>query len=164
MSLLRFDQVSLEFGEQKILTAADFSIEPGERVCLLGRNGVGKSTTLKLINGEIDFDKGDMTKMAHLVISQLAQNLPEAMNQRVSDVVRSGLADIEALIQEYQRQSELKLDKQGLKELEALHARVDARDGWHIDQRVETTITELKLPADRRANLANFDQDFPKFD
>ena len=99
MSLLRFDQVSLEFGEQKILTAADFSIEQGERVCLIGRNGAGKSTTLKLINGEIEFDTGDVTKQAHLVISQLAQNLPEAMNLLVSDVVRSGLADIEALIQ-----------------------------------------------------------------
>ena len=149
MSLLRFDQVSLEFGEQKILTAADFSIEPGERVCLIGRNGAGKSTTLKLINGEIEFDTGDVTKQAHLVISQLAQNLPEAMNLLVSDVVRSGLADIEALIQDYQQQSALKLDKQGLKDLEALHARIDARDGWHIDQRIETTITELNLPADK---------------
>ena len=149
MSLLRFDQVSLEFGEQKILTAADFSIEPGERVCLIGRNGAGKSTTLKLINGEIEFDKGDVTKQAHLVISQLAQNLPEAMNLLVSDVVRSGLADIEALIQDYQQQSALKLDKQGLKDLEALHARIDARDGWHIDQRIETTISELNLPADK---------------
>jgi len=152
MSLLRFDQVSLEFGEQKILTEANFSIEQGERVCLIGRNGAGKSTTLKLINGEIEFDKGDITKKEHLVISQLAQDLPEAMNQLVSDVVRSGLTEIETLIREYQRQSELTLDKQGLKDLEALHARIDARDGWHIEQRVETTITELNLPADKMMN------------
>ena len=152
MSLLRFDQVSLEFGEQKILTEANFSIEQGERVCLIGRNGAGKSTTLKLINGEIEFDKGDITKKEHLVISQLAQDLPEAMNQLVSDVVRSGLTEIETLIREYQRQSELTLDKQGLKDLEALHARIDARDGWHFEQRVETTITELNLPADKMMN------------
>ena len=152
MSLLRFDQVSLDFGEQKILTEADFSIEPGERVCLLGRNGAGKSTTLKLITGEIEFDKGDITRKSHLVISQLAQNLPEAMDLSVNELVRSGLADIEALIAEYQRQSQLTLDKQGLQDLEALHARIDARDGWHIDQRVETTVTELSLPADKRMN------------
>ena len=152
MSLLRFDQVSLEFGEQKILTEADFSIEPGERVCLIGRNGAGKSTTLKLINGEIEFDKGDITRKTHLVISQLAQNLPDAINQRVSDVVRSGLVDIENLITEYQRQSELTLDKQGLKDLETLHARIDARDGWHIEQRIESTMTELNLPADKMMN------------
>jgi ATP-binding cassette subfamily F protein uup len=152
MSLLRFDQVSLDFGEQKILTNADFSIEPGERVCLIGRNGAGKSTTLKLINGEIDFDKGDITPKANLVISQLAQNLPEAMDQRVSDIVRSGLADIQSLIEEYERRSGLELDKHGMKNLEALHARIDARDGWHLEQRVETTITELKLPADKKMN------------
>ncbi len=150
MSLLRFDKVSLEFGEQKILTDADFSIEPGERVCLIGRNGAGKSTTLKLINGEIDFDKGDITPKANLIISQLAQNLPEAMDQLVSDVVRSGLADIQSLIEDYKRLSVLELDKHGLRELEALHARIDARDGWHLEQRIETTITELSLPADKK--------------
>ncbi len=152
MSLLRFDQVSLEFGEQKILTDADFSIEPGERVCLIGRNGAGKSTTLKLISGEIDFDKGDITRKSNLLISQLAQNLPEAMDLLVNDIVRSGLAEIEGLIEEYKRQSKLQLDKQGMRDLEALHARIDARDGWHLDQRVETTITELDLPAEKKMN------------
>ena len=52
MSLLRFDEVSLEFGDLKILSEAEFSIDAGERVCLIGRNGAGKSTTLKLITGE----------------------------------------------------------------------------------------------------------------
>ena len=152
MTLLRFDQVSLDFGEQKILTEADLAIEPGERVCLIGRNGAGKSTTLKLIIGEIEFDKGDITRKSNLVISQLAQHLPAAMDLPVNEVVRSGLADIEALIAEYQRQSALTLDKQGMQDLESLHARIDARDGWHIEQRVETTITELNLPAEKRMN------------
>jgi len=144
--------VSLDFGEQKILTEADLAIEPGERVCLIGRNGAGKSTTLKLIIGEIEFDKGDITRKSNLVISQLAQHLPAAMDLPVNEVVRSGLADIEALIAEYQRQSALTLDKQGMQDLESLHARIDARDGWHIEQRVETTITELNLPAEKRMN------------
>ena len=58
MSLVRFEEVSLEFGDQKIFTQADVAIEPGERVCLIGRNGAGKSTTLKLITGEIEPDSG----------------------------------------------------------------------------------------------------------
>ncbi len=152
MSLLRFDQVSLDFGEQKILTEADFAIESGERVCLLGRNGAGKSTTLKLIIGEIEFDKGDITRKSNLAISQLTQHLPAAMDLPVHEVVRSGLADIEALIAEYKEKSELTLDKHGMQDLETLHARIDARDGWHIDQRVETTVTELNLPADKKMN------------
>ena len=152
MSLLRFDEVSVEFGDLKILTGAEFSIEAGERVCLIGRNGAGKSTTLKLISGELEPDRGEIVRSQDLVVSQLAQSLPEAMNQPVREVVRSGLKDIEALLAEYQRRSGLDLDRQGMQELEALHAKIDAHEGWHIDQRVETVITDLSLPADKRMN------------
>jgi ATP-binding cassette subfamily F protein uup len=104
---------------------------------------------LKLISGEIEFDRGDITRNSNLVVSELAQALPEAMNQPVRDVVRSGLAEIEALLAEYGRLSSTELDSERMLELEKLHARIDARDGWHIEQRVETTITELNLPADK---------------
>jgi ATP-binding cassette subfamily F protein uup len=152
MSLLRFDEVSLEFGELKILSEADFSIETGERVCLIGRNGAGKSTTLKLISGELEADRGEIVRGQNLVISQLAQTLPEAMDQRVRDVVRSGLNDIEALLEEYRQRSKLDLDRHGMQELEALHAKIDGHEGWHIEQRVDTVITDLNLPADKKMN------------
>ncbi len=150
MTLLRFDQVSLEFGEQKILTDADFSIEAGERVCLIGRNGAGKSTTLKLIKGDIEPDRGEIVRKSDIVVSELAQALPEAMASTVQEVVRNGLRDLETLLERYRRQSGLELDRDAMRELEALHSKIDARDGWHLDQRVETTITELKLPADKK--------------
>ena len=150
MSLLRFDEISLDFGEQKILSAADFSIESGERVCLIGRNGAGKSTTLKLITGEIEPDRGEIVRSSNLVVSQLSQNLPDAMDKLVRDVVRSGLTATEHLLAQYERQSKLELDRDGMRELEALHARIDAHDGWHIEQRVAETITELNLPADKK--------------
>lgn len=150
MSLLRFDEVSLEFGEQKILNEASFALEPGERVCLIGRNGAGKSTTFKLISGEIEPDRGEVTRQAGLTVSQLAQSLPEAMTSTVHEVVRSGLAQVEALLEAFRRLSAQDLDAQGVRELEELQARIDARDAWHIEQRVETTITDLKLPAGRR--------------
>jgi ATP-binding cassette subfamily F protein uup len=152
MSLLRFDEVSLEFGDLKILTGAEFSIDAGERVCLIGRNGAGKSTTLKLITGELEPDRGEIVRSQNLVISQLSQTLPEAMNLPVRDVVRSGLGQIEALLAEYQRRSRLDLDREGMLELEALHARIDAHEGWHIEQRVDTVITDLNLPVDKKMN------------
>jgi len=152
MSLVHFKEVSLEFGDQKILTQADFAVEPGERVCLIGRNGAGKSTTLKLITGEIEPDSGDIVRRSGLVVSQLAQSLPEAIDLQVSEVVKSGLAGIQLLLDQYRRRSQQKLDKQGLRELEALHQLIDAHGGWHIEQRVETTMTELGLPADKRMN------------
>ncbi len=152
MSLLRFEEVSLEFGEQKILTQAELAIEPGERVCLIGRNGAGKSTTLKLIIGEIEPDSGEVIAKSGLVVSQLAQSLPEAVDMQVRDVVRSGLAGIQLLLDQYRARSQEKLDKQGLTELQDLHQLIDAHGGWNIEQRVETTMTELGLPAEKKVN------------
>jgi ATP-binding cassette subfamily F protein uup len=152
MALLRFEEISLAFGELKILREADLVIETGERVCLIGRNGAGKSTTLKLIAGELEPDHGEIVRGNHLVVSQLEQSLPEAMDQTVNEVVRAGLVDIERLLDEYRQRAALDLDPAGLKELESLHAKIDAHDGWHIEQRVETTISDLGLPADKKMN------------
>ncbi len=152
MSLVRFEEVSLEFGDQKIFTQADVAIEPGERVCLIGRNGAGKSTTLKLITGEIEPDSGAIISKSGLAVSQLAQSLPEAMDMQVREVVKSGLAGIQLLLEQYGNRSQEKLDKQGLAELQDLHQLIDAHGGWNIEQRVEATMTELDLPADKRMN------------
>jgi ATP-binding cassette subfamily F protein uup len=149
MSLLRFEDIRLDFGEQVILRDAEFSIEPGERVCLIGRNGAGKSTTLKLITGEMEPDHGEIIPRSGLIVSQLRQNLPDAMDLPVRDVILSGLKDIDALLQQYKKMSSQDLDKHGLAELEGLHAKIDTHDGWHIDQRVDTTMSDLNLPANK---------------
>ncbi len=152
MPLLRFDDISLNFGDHLILRNADLTLDAGERVCLIGRNGAGKSTTFRLITGQVEPDQGEIIAPQDLIVSQLEQTLPEAMDLPVTDIIRSGLTQIEALLEEYERRSKLDLDKHGLRELEALHAKIDTHDGWHLDQRVETTITELELPADRKMN------------
>jgi len=149
MSLLRFENIRLDFGEQVILRDAEFAIEAGERVCLIGRNGAGKSTTLKLITGELEADQGEIIARTGIIISQLHQNLPEGFDLPVRDVIRAGLSEIDALLDEYKEMSSRELDKHGLAELEALHTRIDAHDGWHIDQRVDATMTDLNLPSDK---------------
>ena len=105
MSLLRFEDIKLDFGEQVILRDAEFSIEAGERVCLIGRNGAGKSTTLKLIGGEIEADRGEIVRQAGMIVSQLHQNLPEAIDLPVREVIRSGLQHVDALLQQYKDMS-----------------------------------------------------------
>ncbi len=152
MSLLRFEDVRLEFGEQVILRDAELAIEPGERVCLIGRNGAGKSTTLKLISGEIDPDQGEIVRKSGLVVSQLRQNLPDAGDIAVTDVIRGGLSEIDELLQQYRDLSAKNPNKHDLQELETLHARIDTLDGWKIDQRVEATMTDLRLPVDKKMN------------
>jgi len=152
MSLIRFEDVSLDFGEQVILTKADLSIEPGERVCLIGRNGAGKSTTFKLITGDIEPDHGAVIRKTGLVVSQLEQQLPTAIDLPVHEVVRSGLVGIQTLLDEYQELSQQELDRDGLRELEELHKQIDAHGGWNLEQRVETTISELSLPTHKKMN------------
>jgi len=152
MSIIRFEEISLEFGDQKILTEADLAIESGERICLIGRNGAGKSTTFKLITGELEPDRGEIVAKTGLVVSQLAQNIPDSLDMLVSDVVRSGLVGIEVLLEDYKKRSLTDLDEAGLRELEDLHRQIDAHGGWHIDQRIETVISDLNLPAEKKMN------------
>jgi ATP-binding cassette subfamily F protein uup len=149
MSLIRLDDISIEFGDVPLLTHANFTVEPGERICLIGRNGAGKSTLLKIITGQTKPDNGEIHYRQHLRISQLEQALPTAIDRKVSDVVRDGLSDQQSLIDQFNELSQQTMDKQGLKNLEALQAQIDAGGGWQVDKQVETIISQLGLPADK---------------
>lgn len=122
MHLVFFDAVSLAFGGQPLLREADFAIESGERVCLIGRNGVGKTSMLKLITGELEPDHGEVRRPADILTSQLEQALPLEEDCTVTSFVQRGLSSIQSLCEEYERRSELDLDASGLRELEKLHA------------------------------------------
>ncbi len=147
--LIRFDQVSLRFGDQVILAGADFTIDPGERVCLIGRNGTGKTSLLKLISGTLAPDDGGIVARAGLRVSRLEQTMPDDLQLTVRESVMGGLAPVRALVDEYQRRAGEDLGGRGLKELEALQQRIDAVDGWHIERAVDTILTEMKLPGDK---------------
>jgi len=150
MTLFRCDQISIEFGDLPLLVDTDFSIEPNERVCLIGRNGTGKSTLMKIISGELQPDKGDVQYRDNLRISVLDQQLPDSINETVVNVVRQGLKNQIELIERYREISDNseKLDKAGLQNLEKLQSQIDAGGGWHPDQQVGTIISQLGLPAD----------------
>ena len=150
MTLIRFDEVSLDFGDEKILSQADFAIEAGERVCLIGRNGAGKSTTLKLITGEVQPEQGEIVRKRGLVVGQLAQALPEGMERRVREVVASGLSAVQGLLDDYQNQSRQVMDTEGLRDLEELQQLIDVHGGWSIDQRIDSMLTDLSLPGEKK--------------
>ena len=149
MTLLSFNAVSLEFGDLKLLTNAQFSIVAGERVCLIGRNGAGKSSLLKLCIGDYLPDQGEIVRRADLEVAQLTQALPTDLNVSVRDYVTSGLAHQVALIERYRVLSTTDLDPIGLKQLEALHRAIEAHGGWNVELRVSTLLSELDLPAAR---------------
>jgi ABC transport system ATP-binding/permease protein len=150
MTLIRFDQVSLDFGDQAILHQADFAIDTGERVCLIGRNGAGKTTTLKLITGEAQPEHGEIVRKNGLVVSQLAQSLPAGVDASVRQVVASGLSGVRALLDEYETRSQEMVSTGAMRELEELHQLIDIHGGWSIDQRIDAMLTELDLPGERR--------------
>ena len=119
--LVRFDAVSVTFGEQRVLIDADFAIEPGERVCLIGRNGAGKSTTLKLITGTQEPDDGAIERPARLSWSLLEQKLADESQELVRDYVARGMAGQLARVAEFERlTAAVPHDRAALREIEAL--------------------------------------------
>ncbi len=155
MFLVRLDAVSLAFGARKILREADFSIEPGERVCLIGRNGAGKTSVLRLVSGEQEPDEGDVRRLGEICISELAQVMPEDEGRRVGDFVSEGLSEIIALTEQYRQQADAATDAHGLRALQELQSHIDAHGGWHPQQQVESICTEMELdPAQPMATLS----------
>jgi len=150
MTLVRFDEVSLEFGDTPLLVEANFAIEAKERVCLIGRNGAGKSSMLKMIANELQPDHGLVQWKGNLRVSTLEQNLLESSDELVEDVVLHGLQDQQKLIDEYNELSNQDLDEQGLNKLHELQLLVDACGGWQLAQRVETIMTQLQLPTEQK--------------
>jgi ATP-binding cassette subfamily F protein uup len=149
MTLLVLDDISLDIGDQSLLRHTALTLEPNERVCLIGRNGAGKSTLLRIITGEQQADAGEIRRRQGLRISQLEQALPENLDLPVHEYVAAGLAHLQALIDEYRRRSGTELDRAGLRELEDLQRRIDAEGGWSLDKQVERILSELNLPAEK---------------
>ncbi len=150
MTLLTFDNISLDFGEQIILKEASFSLQEGERVCLIGRNGAGKSTLLKIISGEQAYDRGVLKRRNGLRIAKLAQALPESLEMTVADFVGEGLAEVMRHITAWRALAENHPDAVGLRRMEALQRQIDAQGGWGVEQQVATILSELDLPPERR--------------
>ena len=151
MALLTLRNVSLAFGAAPLLDAIDLQIEPGERLCLVGRNGTGKSTLMKLLNDELQADSGEVIRRQGLRVARLTQEVPHELAGPVFDVVAGGLGQVGALLAEYHAVSH-QLAESGeeklLAKLEQIQHRLEAEDGWSLNQRVESVISRLKLPAD----------------
>ena len=92
MPILSAQNISLRFSGPPLLDNASFDIEAGDRICLVGRNGEGKSTLLKIIQGTMGMDSGDIVKRTGLKVSRMVQEIPAHMEGTVRDVVMGGIA------------------------------------------------------------------------
>ena len=153
MSLISFQSVTIAFGGPRILDGASFSIERGERVCLVGRNGAGKSTLMKLLDGTILPDSGEIVRQGGVSVARLEQEIPDALDGSIFDVVSEGLGEAGKLLSRYHEASLLVgIDPSpaNLKTLDRLHHALDAANAWQLHTRVETVLDHLSLDPDAR--------------
>src|SRR3954454_17500615 len=101
MALLGMQDVSIAFGGPPILDRANLAIEKGERVCLLGRNGAGKSTIMKLLDGTMLPDTGEIVRQTGVTVTRLEQDVPSDVDGTTFDVVAAGLGDAGLLLARY---------------------------------------------------------------
>lgn len=149
MSLLTLRNVDVGFGGPLVLEKVDLRIESGERTCLVGRNGEGKSTLLKIISGELNPDDGEIIKAPQVGISSLSQEVPRDLSGSIYDVVAAGLGNQGALLAQYHHLSQMGSGEEThLSELERIQHELESNDGWQINQRVDTVLTRLQLGAD----------------
>jgi len=147
MSLIELKKASLQYGTQIVLDGVDLTIEKGQRVCLIGRNGTGKSSLMKVITGDVALDGGSVWCKPELRVARLEQDLPEAETLSVYDVVASGLPEAGKVLAEYHHC--LETEPHDMDRLGRLQQAIDDCDGWTLGQRVDTIITRLQLPADK---------------
>ncbi|MEG3640641.1 ATP-binding cassette domain-containing protein [Magnetococcus sp. PR-3] len=152
MALLDLKKIRLGYGGPLILDGVDFTIEPGERVCLVGRNGSGKTTLFKVIAGEVQPDEGEVALSKGITIARMVQDVPGALVGSVFDIVAGGLGQTGELIAKYHHA----VVQGHAEEMASLHDQLETTpEGWNAQQRIEEALSRLNLDGDQLfANLS----------
>jgi ATP-binding cassette subfamily F protein uup len=151
MPLLSLDRISLAFGHLPLLDDVFLQIEPRERVCVIGRNGTGKSTLLRILAGELAPDRGSIWFQPGLRRSRLEQDVPLSSELSVFDAVAEGLGEIRSLVAAYHRAAvgvAANPTPEELDTLGRLQHELEEQDGWRVEQRVELVLSKLGLDPD----------------
>lgn len=148
MPLIKLEKYDLHYGEQIIFDDLFLQLNPGDRLCIVGRNGVGKSTLLKCIQGQAEPDSGERWLDTGVTVAGLAQELPEQNDLSVYDFIAEGMAGVGRDLVAYQHLIEA--GAMDLDRLEQLQQRIEAADGWSLQNRIEQVMTRLDLDGSRR--------------
>jgi ATP-binding cassette subfamily F protein uup len=151
MAVISLSDAQLAFGHVALLDHAEFSLETGERVGLIGRNGTGKSSLLKIIARTSKIDDGLLVQQQGLKIAYVEQEPQFDQNISVFDAVASGLGELPALLQEYESltgQFGGDNDDALMERMHDIQVKLDAADAWSLGNKVETTLDKLNLGKD----------------
>ncbi|MBF0252305.1 MAG: ATP-binding cassette domain-containing protein [Candidatus Omnitrophica bacterium] len=148
MALISLQEISLDFGDHLIFDKLSMKIEAGERVALLGRNGSGKTTMMKVMAGEIEVNKGNVVYQKDLCLAYLPQEVPTGITGTVFDVVLSGLGPQVKLLSDYHHlmhrlQSEDSSEL--MDQISKLQDEIDSSGSWNLNNRVENVIGQMKI-------------------
>jgi ATP-binding cassette subfamily F protein uup len=154
MAYITLRDVQLAFGGPALLDGANFNLERGERVCLIGRNGEGKSTLLKLIEGSLLPDSGEVSLQNGITISMLAQDVPMDSG-KVADIVADGAGEAAEVLRAYHEASEACVlgDMEACDRMGNLQHKMDQLDGWALETKVNSILSKMGLDPD--ADLAD---------
>jgi len=149
MSLVSLRNIGLSFGGPALLDGANLEIEKSERICLVGRNGTGKSTLFKVLMGELQADDGTIQIGQGVRVSKLAQEVPDDTQGSVYSVVAQGLDQAGQLLIRFNELShQLAEDMSLMPEFEKVQHELEAVNGWDIGQRIDTALSKLELDGD----------------
>ena len=151
MALITLRNVTAAFGGPPLLAGINIQVETGDRLCLMGRNGTGKSTLLKLISGEILPDGGDISRQPGLRVALVSQEVPPGLAGTVFDIVAEGMGKAAALLAEYHHLGQRLAEEEGedlLNRLESLQKSLEDAGGWSLHQEVERVLGRLALEAE----------------
>ena len=153
MALIHLRDIHLAFGVAPILDGVDFNIEPNERVCLIGRNGEGKSSLFKVISGQIKADSGEYQISGNLKIAMLEQDIPETTG-KVADIVMAGAGNVVNLLKDYETASHAcaEGDMAACQRMSDLQHAIDDAHGWDLQREVQTLLSMMGL--DGEADLS----------
>jgi ATP-binding cassette subfamily F protein uup len=149
MPLFRLNDIQLAYGTHVLLDHVSITIQPGERWGLLGRNGAGKTTFLKLLSGKIKADGGEFWTQPEIRVAYLDQELPPSSDQSVYDYIADGLASAAALIKQFHHLIEQEPTDQVMAQLEQVQREIDTQNAWSVAQKIESVISILQLPAQK---------------
>lgn len=153
MELVRLTNAQLAFGTHPILDHSDFQINSGERICIVGRNGAGKSSLLKVLNGEQQLDDGTLQFVNEVTIARLEQDPPRGQTGSVYEFVSEGLSHVKDLVDEYNELAMLVAEQPDLmKKMEPIQNQIDQNNGWTLETRIHQTLSKLNLEPEQDIN------------
>ncbi|WP_261817370.1 ABC transporter ATP-binding protein [Vibrio gallicus] len=148
MALLTIHNGQLAFGDLPLMQNADFQLQENERVCLVGRNGAGKSTMMKVIAGDILMDDGRLQIQQDVVVSRLEQDPPRDQEGTVFDYVSEGLAEVGRQLKSYQEQLDLLAvdpSEKNINKLSKIQEQLEHSGAWRFESRITNVLDALKL-------------------